>query len=496
MNPSQSTTGLRDIAVALSGGGHRASLFALGVLLYLVDTGKNRRVAMISSVSGGSITNGYVAQACDFSTVTPEEFDRIAAGLLDCIVRRGLFAGSWLVRGYGLAIAAGAALTVSATFLGWPVQWPPAAGAGAAVLLGVLALMRGAIVGRLLTQRFFTHEGRATRLTDLSRNVEHVLCATDITSGAPFYFSTAQGGHALSPALGHSHLPNTRLASLTLADAVRASAAFPGGIPPKRLLLGDVRYDFKLSSAAAVWQVEHTTHRKAGDYRPRLLFLADGGVWNNLGTQAVLEHAVYFGDRDKPEDLFLSGRYNNRQVLVVNASAPMRSEGSWKLHVPLLAEGAALLRSIDTLNSNTVNPRIDALRQVRQCTVVSIADVRDRAFPYHEVSDFKGRYPDDTDLQRLRNDQSMSSWSELRLLDTLGHESLAWHCSALPTTLGRISRADALRLVIHGYQNALGEYFARGEGRPMPSPTQERFTRLLPRQGREEDYLSVSGKVR
>lgn len=51
------------IAVSLSGGGYRASLFGLGTLLYLVDAGKNAEVCCISSVSGGSITNGYVAQS-------------------------------------------------------------------------------------------------------------------------------------------------------------------------------------------------------------------------------------------------------------------------------------------------------------------------------------------------------------------------------------------------------------------------------------------------
>ena len=40
------------IAVALSGGGHRAALFGLGALLYLVDAGKGPELATISSVSG------------------------------------------------------------------------------------------------------------------------------------------------------------------------------------------------------------------------------------------------------------------------------------------------------------------------------------------------------------------------------------------------------------------------------------------------------------
>ncbi len=49
------------IGVAISGGGHRATAYALGVLLYLVDSGLNRRVRTITSVSGGSILNAFVA---------------------------------------------------------------------------------------------------------------------------------------------------------------------------------------------------------------------------------------------------------------------------------------------------------------------------------------------------------------------------------------------------------------------------------------------------
>jgi hypothetical protein len=36
------------IGVALSGGGHRASLFGLGALLYLADAGKSQEVTSIA----------------------------------------------------------------------------------------------------------------------------------------------------------------------------------------------------------------------------------------------------------------------------------------------------------------------------------------------------------------------------------------------------------------------------------------------------------------
>src|SRR5258705_12225074 len=50
-------------AVALSGGGFRATLSGIGVLRFLADAGLLGRVRHVSSVSGGSITNALFAQA-------------------------------------------------------------------------------------------------------------------------------------------------------------------------------------------------------------------------------------------------------------------------------------------------------------------------------------------------------------------------------------------------------------------------------------------------
>ncbi len=56
----------RSIAIALSGGGHRATRFTLGALMYVVDSGRARDTTSIASVSGGALTNGFVAQTLDF----------------------------------------------------------------------------------------------------------------------------------------------------------------------------------------------------------------------------------------------------------------------------------------------------------------------------------------------------------------------------------------------------------------------------------------------
>src|SRR2546430_3118977 len=87
------------ISVAISGGGHRAAVFGLGALIYLADAGKNREVTSISSVSGGSLTNGHLAQTLDYSDATSEQVAAWAAVPASRFTRKGtLWAGpfTWL----------------------------------------------------------------------------------------------------------------------------------------------------------------------------------------------------------------------------------------------------------------------------------------------------------------------------------------------------------------------------------------------------------------
>lgn len=61
------------VGVAFSGGGHRAWVWAAGLLLYLADAGRNGDVGAIASVSGGSIINGVVAQQMDYRQARANE---------------------------------------------------------------------------------------------------------------------------------------------------------------------------------------------------------------------------------------------------------------------------------------------------------------------------------------------------------------------------------------------------------------------------------------
>ena len=72
-------------------------------------------------------------------------------------------------------------------------------------------------------------------------------------------------------------------------------------------------------------------------------------------------------------------------------------------------------------------------------------------------------------------------WAELNLYSELGSEGLARLCSSIPTTLGRIPRERAIKLLIHAYQNAQTEVYVQfGYSRVQPRTWVDRFSRLIP----------------
>jgi len=78
----------------MSGGGHRAALFAAGAMMYLVDAKKNAEITSVASVSGGSITNGFIGQSVDLPNVSPEDFDKQLKPFVHCIAQKMACRGS------------------------------------------------------------------------------------------------------------------------------------------------------------------------------------------------------------------------------------------------------------------------------------------------------------------------------------------------------------------------------------------------------------------
>jgi hypothetical protein len=283
-----------DLEVALSGGGFRAAAFGLGTLLYLVHSKLHERVKTISSVSGGSITSGYLAAAGGFATASDVDSFRLV------IVRPLLakFGGHgmrgqltnfrwvrWTFLVFLIASAAGIVASAAPSVVAWfanlffGTTLPTASTREAwsmvfaVVSWGVLANQREWIVHLWLWWTFFRTGKTLGGLPDLQ--ADHVFCATDLNCGRPFFFSTTGGGRVVSEAYGRGDA-----SKVGLTTAVRASASFPLAIPPMH---------FKI-------HLSECTHWDKS-WHPRTLVLSDGGLWNNLGTDwSALRDWVNFAE--------------------------------------------------------------------------------------------------------------------------------------------------------------------------------------------------------
>jgi predicted acylesterase/phospholipase RssA len=344
-------------AIALSGGGHRATLATLGALIAIVDRGLSPKVIQVASVSGGSITNAFIAQRCQFERLGPGELDGIATELATTIIRKGVLTRGWMAL---LLLAPVVFGVVAATvFRAFVVPWTwlaVAIGLGVAL---VLLIARGLAVEWLLDRRYFRRRtaadrrGHRARLASLSGgDVDHVFCMTDLALGLPVYASSQNGGTMWRrlklerSGFGGPPFQTFDAGKLSIAELVRASAAFPG-IPPRRLRIppdSDVEIVSDL---------------------PRVALLADGGLWNNLGTHAMRED-LFIGSHAAKDNNGVPRPYwlapADIPLLCFNGSAPLRSSHPWMFSVPGVALLQALLQTANILNANTVLPRVEAMQ--------------------------------------------------------------------------------------------------------------------------------------
>jgi hypothetical protein len=126
---SASEQALRDrisaggFAVALSGGRHRATLATLGTLIAIIDRGLGPKVIQVASVSGGSITNAFVAQRCRLEELGPSELDDIAAELASTIIRKGVLTRNWIAILFLAPVVLGAVGGIALRALIVPWTW-------------------------------------------------------------------------------------------------------------------------------------------------------------------------------------------------------------------------------------------------------------------------------------------------------------------------------------------------------------------------------------
>ena len=182
------SSGQSAVMVALSGGGFRATLTALGALRFLADARLLSDVRIISSVSGGSLANAATAAHWDTAQTQPAFDDLVLRPMLDGIAGSS-FQGDLLKNAWRAL--------------------PPGKN-----LADVLA-------DRLDRRFLFGRE-----LEDLPAGCWFMFNATNATEGVRFRFDADVAGDYVNGSIP------TKGTGLRLATAVAASAAVPGYFPP------------------------------------------------------------------------------------------------------------------------------------------------------------------------------------------------------------------------------------------------------------------------
>jgi NTE family protein len=215
-------------ALCLSGGGFRATLFHLGALRRLNETGVLAKLDTISSVSGGSIMAAMLATRASWPVTAPIPAD---------VWEREIAAPTRRFVGRNLRTPAMAGRMLR--------PWNTSAG------------VRGLMAG-------YAKRLSSAKLAALPERPRFVFCATDLCYGVNFVFERGRVGDYR---LGYLSPPPP---DWKVARAVAASSCFPPIFNPLPI---DIPVD----------DFKRGRERVAGaDVR-----LSDGGLYDNLGLEAV-----------------------------------------------------------------------------------------------------------------------------------------------------------------------------------------------------------------
>lgn len=320
----------RSIGVAISGGGHRAALFGLGALMYLADSGANRDVTSIASVSGGGMTNGFSAQETDFTSVTGPEFEAAMKPLASRIAQKGTVLAYWVTWAFLLVLLLGIAGLVAVWFAPWPIWVRILVFVTGLLVVAWWAALRSHVCELAFRSQLYRKNGRTTLLRSINSTIDHVFCVTDLHAGEHVYFS---GRFVCAYRFGWGSPGD-----VPLSLAVQASAALPGAFPPR----------WPRTQPFGFQQGQDPKAKSASR-----MTLVDGGVYDNMAdqwTQRVPERNRRWNSLDP----------NLRvptQAVIVNASAGMTFGKTGALGLPIVGELLALKRDESVLYDNGASLR-------------------------------------------------------------------------------------------------------------------------------------------
>ncbi|RXJ77041.1 hypothetical protein CRV03_07195 [Arcobacter sp. F155] len=228
------------IGIALSGGGFRASVFHIGVFETLAKNGYLDQINTISTVSGGSLTVGLIFKINNNKWPTNEEYlENVLPKMKNYFTNIGL-AKHALIR---LII---------------PKHW-------------LNLFSRANIIAYTLKKEW----GLTGKLSELPDKPIWEINATTNETGKNWRFSKEKMGDYK---FGYIMNPDYEI-----SNAIASSTAFPG-------LIG--RFTFKVLSYKEWHYFDWDNKQFKKDQKVRIfnkLHLSDGGLYNNLGEESLIE---------------------------------------------------------------------------------------------------------------------------------------------------------------------------------------------------------------
>jgi NTE family protein len=230
----------KGIGLALSGGGYRAMLFHVGVIIRLNELGLLHRLSRVSSVSGGSITAAVLGMNWTKFEFKPSSGKvRTARNLQSLLV-------SPIKRMASETIDAGS------------------------IIGGILT--PGLSIGDFIASRYDKLLFKKATLESLPTDQQgprFVINATSVQTGALVRFSR--------PYIADYTVGRILNPTLSLAIAVAASSAFPPVLSPVTIDVDPTK--FESDPNAPLQKLPYTD----------TMVLSDGGVYDNLGLESVIK---------------------------------------------------------------------------------------------------------------------------------------------------------------------------------------------------------------
>jgi NTE family protein len=231
------------IGLALSGGGMRAAVFHLGVLGRLAADGLLESVSFLSTVSGGSLATGLIYTLSGNRWPTSDEYDAVV-----------LPEARRLMTTVDVQRAALVQLLRKPWRFASPGRWANA-------------------LSEVLEQRW---DVRGV-MKDLPEKPRWVVNATS--------YETAKNWRFIRDRMGDYRSGYTSYPPVPVADAMAASAGYP-------VLIGFLELD---TADYTWWRYKGSTgETEPHEPRTRRVHLWDGGVYDNLGTEALIKPGTGF----------------------------------------------------------------------------------------------------------------------------------------------------------------------------------------------------------